>query len=291
MDLVKTRPFISESMGQASALDILFFTLLVSMATWMISSYSTVHDADVTMEELRGRYAMDIAQGFVLSARYVTDSRDQWGVMYTVGPDGQCLSDSQGILYRLSETLASISTESPLDRDLRGSPVDLIADDLYLSLGFHMEGRHYSLSNSVLTGCFHERLDSALRKHITFLSGGAFEYRIDASWRPFEGAKLDDLVYSSVSYGDEVVPNDSPIYVSSFRVSVPLDEEGLSNLDKALRGYLDGMGEIGGLIPYPDGSGYEEPLGVVGEIKNASDSFEINEMALVTIKMWPKEAG
>ncbi len=288
--MVKTCRFISESKGQASALDILFFALLVSLATWMVTSLGlAVHNDDATMEELRGRYAMDIAHSFGLSARYVTDSNELLAVTYALGPGNPCSGGFQGVFNRLSDTITSISGKSPLNRTLRASFLDLIADDLYLSLGFQTGDKPYSLSNSLLTGCFHEQLDSALKRHITFISGAAFGYRIDASWRPYKGTRLDDFVYSTVSYGDEFVPGDSPIYVTSFLISLPVDEEELSNFNLALKGYLDGLGEIAELFSGHTGRGQEDLLEIAGEMENTSPI--VNEKALVTIRMWPKEVG
>jgi hypothetical protein len=282
--------FNPESMGQASALDILFFALLVSLSTLMITAYGSSHQADADMEELRGRYAMDLARGFALSARYVTDTEDEWMTTYTLGKGDLCLGDSMSIIYRLSNVTEHVSSKSPMRRYLRSSLLDLIADDLYFSLSIYTDSVYYSLSNSVFTGCFHRQLEATLRIYLSFLFGGAFDYRIDASWHPFEGSELDGLIYSSVFYGEEVVPDDLPVYVFHFQIPIPLDEEGLYSLEKSLHGYLRALTELEGVITNSDEKEYEEILTAIQK-KWDSSHYPLSDRAFITFKIWPKEAS
>jgi len=282
--------FISEQGGQASAMDLLLFALLTSFATLIVtSSGSSVHGANIAMEEIQSRYALDLAQSFALSSRYVTDSEDPYGVTYTLGPNSYCSSDSNGAIFRLSEVVDSISGTNPLERNLKGSLLDLMADDISLSLGSQTKNGHYSLSNSIFTGCFHEQVHLAVKKHFTFVSGGSFEFQIDAHWHPFIGTDLNELVYSNVSYGAEALPVDSPIYVTRFLLSVPITTEELSSLGLSFETYLNALGEIEELLPGNHESDYETLFASDNELRNLSEV--VNSNAVITVKLWPKEAG
>ncbi len=238
------------------------------------------------MDELQSRYALDLAQSFALSARYVSDSKGPWGINYSIGPGVLCASESSGLVNKLSKAINSSLGKSPLGRELRGSVLDLMADDLYLSLGLHRGEIHYSPSNSILTGCLHRILDAKLKEYFKFLFGGAFDYRIEAIWRPFEGTELDSFVYSNVSYGSELVPLDSQVYVSSFQLAVPADEAALTNLHETLSGFLHHYAEIERVLSTPEAARFEEFEGIA--VENAS-GFSINKRASIVFKMWPKK--
>lgn len=284
--MVATRRFLKEKKAQASALDILLFALLVSLATWMLTAYGA-QDENAAMDELRGRYAMDLAQSFALSSRYVGSSGQ--GIVYTIGPGSLCSGDVNGAVYRLSKVVNASMGRNPLERTLNGSMLDLIADDLYLSLSFRLGEAHYSPSNSLLSGCFHNSLDVGLRKYISYFTGGAFDYKIDAIWRPFEGGSFDSLVYSNLSYGSEVIPSDTPVYVTEFQLAVPADDAMLSRLHDASSEFLKGYQQIKDLISNIETMKYG---GIIGTVPTANESgYSINERARVTIKMWPKKAA
>ncbi len=284
--------FHGEDGGQAAALDVAVFALLVSISAWTISTYGLgAYNADLHLRAVENRYALEFAHGFVLTARYLSESSVS-SSNYTLGPLGAC-SEEEGeeLMYRFSRVVEASLGSSPLRREIRGGVIDLLVDDIYFSLALHLEDEEYALSNRLMTGCYHEAVDEAIADAFEFLSGSAFDYRIEARWIPYEGSGLENFIYSEVSYGPSTPPPDAPAYAVTFQVAMPADEKRLSGLGTAIKGFSQGLEELSSIIPDPRIEGRGERLSEVmarASFPEVNAPTPINDRAEVTLILWPK---
>jgi hypothetical protein len=210
--------FLLKDTGQADAADILTLGLLVSLSTYLIWAYGIgPYSTDVYLRSVQYEYVGELCQSFILTSRYV--SQTSTPVVYTIGP---------GDKSALSQMIERVSGVSPLERRLHGNLINLIAEDIFLSLAFH-GNTTLPLNNILLVGDLHGQLEERIKNDLDYLSGGLFEYRIEGSYHPFEGSYLDRHYYSEVVYNDVIVPKNADIYTYRILVSVPTDTRLLGN--------------------------------------------------------------
>lgn len=286
--------FTAEDRGQVEAIDTLIFAALVSISAVLIATYGVgSYHQDLHMQALQHRYAADFSQSFVITSRYV--SAGEGDIAYTIGPH---VSDDS-VFYGLSSIVNRSVGKSPLERSVKGSILDVIAEDLYLSLEFHSGNDSYPLNNWFLTGGFHEKVNDFVIENLDFLSGGMFYYRLEASYHPYEGTSLDDALYSEAVYTNaRGVPNAS-VYVTEVIVAIPAvseDNKGIYTLSEFSEQL--NSGSISGLLPdQMDVSGntvqVKEVIGDLDDVlKEISKShYEVKRTGKVIIKIWPRAGG
>jgi hypothetical protein len=210
--------FLLKDSGQADAADILTLGLLVSLSTYLIWAYGIgPYSTDVYLRSIQHEYVGELCQSFILTSRYV--SQTSAPVVYTIGPGGTSA---------LSQIIKRVSGVSPLERRLQGNLINLIAEDVFLSLAFH-GNTTIPLNSILLAGDLHSQLEERIKNDLDCLSGGLFEYRIEGSYHPFEGSYLDRYYYSEVVYNDVIVPKNADIYTYRILISVPTDTQLLGN--------------------------------------------------------------
>lgn len=284
--------FGSEEKGQVEAIDTLIFATLVSISAVLIATYGIgSYHQDLHMQAMQHRYTADFSQSFVMTSRYISTGNK--GVEYTVGPQ----SGDKSVFYSLSSIINDSAGTSPLDRNIKGSTLDIIAEDLYLGLVFHSENDSYPLNNGFLTGGFHKNVNDFVVENLDFLSGGVFYYRLEASYYPYEGTELEDKVYSEAVYTNtRSVPNAS-VYITEVTVAIPA----VSGNNEALGALVDFSNELEGnlglILPKEvlNASGEKVPFaeGVIDLntiLQNASEQ-EMKKTGKVVIKLWPKAGG
>lgn len=286
--------FAAEERGQVEAIDTLIFAALVSISAVLIATYGVgSYHQDLHMQALQHRYTADFSQSFVMTSRYV--SAGEGDIVYTIGPH---VSDDS-VFYTLSGIVNRSIGRSPLDRNVKGSVLDIIADDLYLGLEFHSDNDSYPLNTWFLTGGFHEKVNDFVIKNLDFFSGGMFYYRLEASYHPYEGMDLDGALYSEAVYTNaRGVPNAS-VYVTEITVAIPDvsgDNEGiylLSDFSEKLS-----REPISILLPSQmNVSGTRvDVTKVIGDLddvlKEISDNqYKMKRTGKVVIKIWPRAGG
>ncbi|MEE8167841.1 MAG: hypothetical protein V3T58_03080 [Candidatus Hydrothermarchaeales archaeon] len=284
--------FLGEDRGQAASLDLLIFALLISISSGMIVTYGLgAYHADLHMRAVQTRYAVEFANSFALTARYISGGRGSPSAQYIIGPASTCTSsEGKEVMYLLSKVIESSPLgSSPLNREVRGSPIDMIADDVFLSLGIHVNGEEYPLSK-LMTGCYHRSVAETLKDTFDFLSGGTFEYRLEASWHPFENSKIKDVLYSQVSYGSPDIP-DSSVYVVKFQIAVPADERALSKIGITAERFFENFGEISSIIPAPEAAKRKRLSKVFASLQLPEANSPVNDRAEITLSLWPNVGG
>lgn len=286
--------FTAEDRGQVEAIDTLIFAALVSISAVLIATYGVgSYHQDLHMQALQHRYAADFSQSFVMTSRYVSAGKGD--VAYTIGP--QVSDDS--VFYDLSGIVNRSVGKSPLDRSVKGSILDVIAEDLYLSLEFHSGNDSYPLNNWFLTGGFHEKVNDFVIENLDFLSGGMFYYRFEASYHPYEGTRLDDALYSERVYTNAGGVSNESVYVTEIIVAIPAGPGDNENIDTLsdFSGQLN-SGLISRLLPNKmNVSGKSVSVTKVIEdlddvLKEISESpSEVRRTGKVVIKIWPKTGG
>ncbi len=286
--------FTAEERGQVEAIDTLIFAALVSISAVLIATYGIgSYHQDLHMQSLQHRYTADFSQSFVMTSQYV--SAGEGDISYTIGPH---VSDGS-VFYSLSGLVNRSISRSPLERRVKGSVLDVIAEDLYLSLEFHSGNDSYQLNNWFLTGGFHEKVNDFVIENLDFLSGGMFYYRLEASYYPYEGTELKDALYSEAVYTNaRGVPNAS-VYVTEIIVAIPAGSghnkgiNALSDFSNQLNSGLikgllpDRMNVSGNMVNVVEIIG-----GLDGVLTNISESQpEVKRTGKVTIKIWPRAGG
>ncbi|MEE8402998.1 MAG: hypothetical protein V3R93_04510 [Candidatus Hydrothermarchaeaceae archaeon] len=286
--------FTAEERGQVEAIDTLIFAALVSISAVLIATYGVgSYHQDLHMQALQHRYTADFSQSFVMTSQYV--SAGEGDIAYTIGPQ---IKD-ESIFYSLSGIINRSIGSSPLDRNVKGSVLDVIAEDLYLSLEFHSGNDSYPLNNWFLTSGFHEKVNDFVIENLDFLSGGMFYYRLETSYYPYESTDLEDAFYSEAVYTNaRGVPNAS-VYVTEIIIAIPAvseDIKGISILSDFSNKLNSGL--IKGLLPdQMNVSGRRvNVVGIVGGLDgvltNISEStHEVKRAGKVTIKIWPRVGG
>ena len=286
--------FTAEDRGQVEAIDTLIFAALVSISAVLIATYGVgSYHQDLHMQALQHRYAADFSQSFVMTSRYV--SAGEGDIAYTIGPH---VSDDS-VFYSLSGIVNRSVDKSPLERSVKGSILDIIAEDLYLGLEFHSGNDSYPLNNWFLTSGFHEKVNDFVIENLDFFSGGMFYYRLEASYHPYDGTNLNNALYSEAIYTNaRGVPNAS-VYVTEIIVAIPAvseDNKGINVLSSFSEQLNSGL--IKGLLPEQiNVSGnstnvtkvIEDLDDVLGRISETQ--YEVKRIGKVIIKIWPKAGG
>lgn len=285
--------FTAEDRGQVEAIDTLIFAALVSISAVLIATYGVgSYHQDLHMQALQHRYTADFSQSFVMTSRYVTAGEGE--VVYTIGPH---VGDTS-VFYTLSEIVNRSVGKSPLDRSIEGSILDIIAEDMYLGLTFRSDNESYPLNSWFLTGGFHENVNDFVIENLDFLSGGTFYYRLEASYYPYEGTELEDVLYSEAVYTNaRGVPNAS-VYVTEVTVAIPAaskDNKGIDKLSDFSEQLNNGLGVL--LPDRVNVSG--ESVQVEKVIEDLNDVLqrisdnpqETKRTGKVIIKIWLKAGG
>ncbi len=223
-----------------------------------------------------------------MTSRYV--SAGEGDIVYTIGPrygDGS-------LFYSLSDIINRSVGASPLDRSIRGSVLDVIAEDLYLSLQFHSGNSSYPINNWFMTSDFHQNVNDFVIRNLDFLSGGTFYYRLEASYYPYEGTGLEKALYSEIVYTNaEGVSNDS-VYVTEIIIAIPAASGNNLSAMRTFSNHLDNG--LKGLLPErANASGYrvqevvEDLDDVLEEI--SKNPTEVKRTGKVVIMIWPKAGG
>lgn len=281
--------FRDEERGQVEAIDTLIFAALVSISAVMIATYGVgSYHQDLHMQALQHRYTADLSQSFIMTSRYV--SAGEGDVAYTIGPQVR----DESVFYSLSDIINKSIGKSPLDRKIEGSILDIIADDLYLGVAIHKDEESYPINSWFLTSEFHENVNDFVVKNLDFLSGGAFYYRLEASYHPYESM---DFIYSESVYTNTKALPTASVYVTEVIVAMPKvqqDKGGLRGLAEFSQ-KLDNLNER--LLPenVKNSSGETESLSkVIGEVNDVLKEVPENDMRRtgnVKIKIWPKVRG
>jgi hypothetical protein len=284
--------FTHDERGQVEAIDTLIFAALVSISALMIATYGVgSYHQDLHMQALEHRYTADLSQSFVMTSRYVSTGNK--GVTYTIGPQ---MSDDS-IFYSLSGIINKSVGKNPLERNIDGSILDIIAEDLYLGLAIHKNEESYPLNSWFLTGGFHENVNDFVVENLDFLSGGMFYYRLEASYYPYEGTFLKDKVYSEAVYTNTDATPNASVYVTEVIVPIPVTMEDKGGLDALadFSGELDNKLEI--ILPKNVSKSANETMpfidaiGDVNEVLQNTSKHEVKKTGEVTIKIWPKVGG
>lgn len=284
--------FLSGQEGQVEAIDTLIFAMLVSISAVLLATYGVgSYHQDLHMQALQHRYTADFAQSFVMTSRYVSSGEE--GIVYTIGPN---ISDDS-VFYTLFGIINGSLGKSPLERKVKGNFLEIIAEDLYLSLAFRSENQSYPLNNWFLTGGFHDGVEDFVIGNLDFLSGSMFYYRIEASYHPYEGTDIENILYSEAVYTNSKGVPDAGVYVTEIVVAIPSasqENAGLITLPDFSKEM--GSGVIGGIFPGQlNSSGYtvQEAIGdldgILDEISRESSEFK--KTGRVIIKIWPRVGG
>lgn len=285
--------FTAEERGQVEAIDTLIFAVLVSISALLVATYGVgSYHQDLNMQALQNRYTADFSQSFIMTSRYV--SAGDGDVAYTIGPQ---ISD-ESVFYGLSSIINGSVGKSPLDRSVRGGVLDIIAEDLYLSLAFHSGNRSYPINNLFLTGGFHDNVNDFVVENLDFLSGDVFYYRLEASYHPYEGTRFDDVLYSEAVYTNTRSVPDERVYVTEVIVAIPEgqgDNNGITDLSDFSRQLSDGLyGVLPGQVNVSgDVVGVDKIVGGLDDIlqKLSYNPPEMKRTGRVVIKIWPKTGG
>jgi len=282
--------FTKEEKGQVEAIDTLFFAALVSICAVLIATYGVgSYHQDLHMQALQHRYTSDFSQSFIMTSRYI--SAGEGDIAYTIGPQ---ITGDDSVFYSFSNLVNKSIGASPLDRKVKGSILDIIAEDLYLGVAIHKDGEAYPLNSWFLTSQFHEEVNGFVVKNLDFLSGGTFYYRLEASYYPYDGV---DFIYSEAVYTNtQALPNSS-VYVTEVIVAIPAVSQDKGGIDKIAEfsEKLDNMTDS--ILPTEiiNSSGDKVPFSKeVGEVNDILQNVSENEMkktGKVVIKIWPKVGG
>jgi hypothetical protein len=286
--------FNSEERGQVEAIDTLIFAALVSISAVLIATYGVgSYHQDLHMQALEHRYTADFSQSLIMTSRYV--SAGEGDITYTIGPRA---GRDDSVFYSLSNIVNKSTGKSPLKRKVKGSILDIIAEDLYLGVAVHKDGESYPLNSWFLTSEFHENVNDFVVENLDFLSGGTFYYRLEASYYPYEDVEgLKDLIYSeSVYTNTDATPNAS-VYITEVIVAIPRTSDDSGALDRLavfseeLDNTLDPIlpnnisKSVNETVPFAD------VLNEVDEFLQNASKQEPKKTGKVTIKIWPKVGG
>lgn len=282
--------FQAEERGQVEAIDTLIFAALVSISAVLIATYGVgSYHQDLHMQALQHRYTADFSQSFIMTSRYV--SAGEGDVGYTIGP--QIIGD-ESVFYSLSNIVNKSIGQSPLERKIEGSILDIIAEDLYLGLAVHKDGEAYPLNSWFLTSEFHENVNDFVVENLDFLSGGTFYYRLEASYYPYES--IDAIYSESVYTNTDAMPNAS-VYITEVMVAVPAASKEEGNLDILSDFSLELNDKLDLILPKNISKSANETvpfLDVLNEVdgilQKASEE-EPKRTGKVVIKIWPKVGG
>ena len=281
--------FQAEERGQVEAIDTLIFAALVSISAVMIATYGVgSYHQDLHMQALQHRYTADFSQSFIMTSRYV--SAGEGDVAYTIGPQ----INDESTFYSFSGIINKSVGKSPLDRSVKGSILDIIAEDLYLGLAYHSENKSYPLNSWFLTGEFHENVNDFVVENLDFLSGGVFYYRLEASYYPYDDK---DFLYSEAVYTNTQAMSNANVYVTEVIIAIPATSEDneaigtLANFSEQLNKSLvlilpkDVKKSVNETVPFVD---------VMADINDVLQNISKSEMkrtGKAVIKIWPKVGG
>jgi hypothetical protein len=199
------KPFLKEESGQAGAADMLFFALLISISIVIMNVGPLTYGNSQQAVAFEDRYIRDYVESSVLTMKYVvadTSTSGEAKIKYTIGPGG----DLGGVVSEISNLLKYLGFDSlPIERKVRGSVLDMMADDVVLNIRYDFNGRadggYIKLSQLMATD-YSSKSGIEIKKALDLVLGDRFNYFVVVEYHPSNSdmPALWDFVYGVKSY-------------------------------------------------------------------------------------------